>query len=38
MYKNIKAILFNENERDNRIVDKFLRINGPEFFTFKNED
>lgn len=38
MPKHIKALLFDEKERDNGIVDKFLRIKGPEFFSFKNED
>jgi spore photoproduct lyase len=34
---DIKAVLFNEKEKDKKITRNFLQINGPEFFSFNDD-
>jgi spore photoproduct lyase len=35
---DIKAVLYNEKEKDKKITHSFLQINGPEFSSFSNDN
>jgi spore photoproduct lyase len=38
MHNNIKAVLFDEKEKDKEITRNFLQIKGPEFFSFNDDE
>ncbi len=35
---DIRAVLFDEKEKDKEITRRFLQIKGPEFFSFRNDE